>query len=69
MARIEVTAENFPGSLLEGSGTDTFVLVGGGTFDFAYVILSGFSAIAIESGTSRYATVQISGEQLAASLL
>jgi Ca2+-binding RTX toxin-like protein len=64
MARIEVTAENFPGKAHTGLGTDTLVLVGGGTFDFAYATLSGFSAIAIESGAGKYATIRISGEQL-----
>lgn len=65
MARIEVTAANFPGSALQGSGTDTLVLVGGGTFDFAYVTLSGFTEIVLESTSGSYATVMISGEQLA----
>ncbi|NIX75729.1 cadherin domain-containing protein [Microvirga terricola] len=64
MARIEVTAANFPGSALKGSGTDTLVLVGGGIFDFSYVTMSGFSAIVAGSPAS-YATVKISGEMLA----
>lgn len=63
MARIEVTAENFPGSALIGSGTDTLVLIGGGDFDFDYVTISGFSQIVLEGGY--YSEVRISGEQLA----
>ncbi len=66
MARIEVTADEFPGMALQGSGTDTLVLVGGGTFDFAYVTFAGFSEIVSEPGTGSYlsVTVKISGEQL-----
>lgn len=65
MARIEVTSANFVGSALQGSGTDTLVLAGGGTFDFAYVTFSGFSEIVLDNTTGSHATVRISGEQLA----
>ncbi|NBJ09510.1 cadherin domain-containing protein [Microvirga arsenatis] len=64
MARIEVTAANFPGKALQGSGADTLVLVGGGTFDFAYVTLNGFSEIVVEAEAARYTTVKIAGDQL-----
>src|SRR4051794_2657090 len=60
MAIIEVTADNFPGSALHGSGTDTLKLVGSGVVDFSYVTFTGFSSIVLESST-----VKISGEQLA----
>jgi Ca2+-binding RTX toxin-like protein len=65
MARIQVTVAEFPGIVLDGSGTDTLVLAGGGTFDFAYATVSGFSEIIIESGFDLYATVRVSGAQLA----
>jgi Ca2+-binding RTX toxin-like protein len=65
MARIEVTANNFPGSAFAGSGTDTLVLKGGGTFDFAYVTLSGISEIVSEAVQGDYPSIRISGDQLA----
>jgi hypothetical protein len=64
MARIEVTAANFRGRDLEGSGTDTLVLIGGGTFDFNYVNFSGFSEIISESGTAYFTSIVISSEHL-----
>jgi Ca2+-binding RTX toxin-like protein len=65
MARIEVTADNFPGQAFNGTGADTLVLVGGGTFNFAYVTLSGISQIVSEAVQGEYPGISISGAQLA----
>lgn len=61
MAVIEISAADFPGTALSGSGTDTLKLVGGGTFDFAYVTFAGFSHIECEGGTIKISGTQLTG--------